>query len=541
MAEPFSDSYLEKLSIYLREESNRRNISHSEIEHVFNHLMKNVHFQNSIQLHTSILSLKILSNYIADVPENCSFLMSLVKDNIYILPSNSIQLSNPSLDIKEITLFHKVTVILFNNLLTTNKESIPRKQCMDIFDNLIESFTLCESAGIETDNESLIEVIDECQSIIGKIDSERFLLLRDLCRYINDSAKSCGDEDLILLSSKVILKYSCNLEVVNNDSVKEELFFKLFSDINSVDDEQILLNISYELKIGSNQFFKKLLNLVFDSNGLLKITKGIPMLMIILSNEITTEFKMNEFLNIINIYDFNELYFNNIYPNLSLKLPWELQSIVLLNKIPISRILIGYDALNKYINKLSKLISYTTIQIRSDIISLQLVFLSKILANTKNKQQLEHILNYLTDIKLSNDYSKFSNEFKLVINQVYFPYLGIFKRKNLQDEKFSNVLQIVLTDSSEIIQKSLIDKTPIQMKYLIELSQIFGFYVKNFKTQEWFVDSFQSFENIVEDSKRQIDLNNQKLTGYEQTAWNVLQDNFKYTDVLLKQSEKEYI
>lgn len=541
MAEPFSDSYLEKLSIYLREESNRRNISHSEIEHVFNHLMKNVHFQNSIQLHTSILSLKILSNYIADVPENCSFLMSLVKDDIYILPSNSIQLSNPSLDIKEITLFHKVTVILFNNLLTTNKESIPRKQCMDIFDNLIESFTLCESAGIETDNESLIEVIDECQSIIGKIDSERFLLLRDLCRYINDSAKSCGDEDLILLSSKVILKYSCNLEVVNNDSVKEELFFKLFSDINSVDDEQILLNISYELKIGSNQFFKKLLNLVFDSNGLLKITKGIPMLMIILSNEITTEFKMNEFLNIINIYDFNELYFNNIYPNLSLKLPWELQSIVLLNKIPISRILIGYDALNKYINKLSKLISYTTIQIRSDIISLQLVFLSKILANTKNKQQLEHILNYLTDIKLSNDYSKFSNEFKLVINQVYFPYLGIFKRKNLQDEKFSNVLQIVLTDSSEIIQKSLIDKTPIQMKYLIELSQIFGFYVKNFKTQEWFVDSFQSFENIVEDSKRQIDLNNQKLTGYEQTAWNVLQDNFKYTDVLLKQSEKEYI
>lgn len=541
MAEPFSDSYLEKLSIYLREESNRRNISHSEIEHVFNHLMKNVHFQNSIQLHTSILSLKILSNYIADVPENCSFLMSLVKDNIYILPSNSIQLSNPSLDIKEITLFHKVTVILFNNLLTTNKESIPRKQCMDIFDNLIESFTLCESAGIETDNESLIEVIDECQSIIGKIDSERFLLLRDLCRYINDSAKSCGDEDLILLSSKVILKYSCNLEVVNNDSVKEELFFKLFSDINSVDDEQILLNISYELKIGSNQFFKKLLNLVFDSNGLLKITKGIPMLMIILSNEITTEFKMNEFLNIINIYDFNELYFNNIYPNLSLKLPWELQSIVLLNKIPISRILIGYDALNKYINKLSKLISYTTIQIRSDIISLQLVFLSKILANTKNKQQLEHILNYLTDIKLSNDYSKFSNEFKLVINQVYFPYLGISKRKNLQDEKFSNVLQIVLTDSSEIIQKSLIDKTPIQMKYLIELSQIFGFYVKNFKTQEWFVDSFQSFENIVEDSKRQIDLNNQKLTGYEQTAWNVLQDNFKYTDVLLKQSEKEYI
>ncbi|KAG0681258.1 hypothetical protein C6P40_003152 [Pichia californica] len=541
MAEPFSDSYLEKLSIYLREESNRRNISHSEIEHVFNHLMKNVHFQNSIQLHTSILSLKILSNYIADVPENCSFLMSLVKDDIYILPSNSIQLSNPSLDIKEITLFHKVTVILFNNLLTTNKESIPRKQCMDIFDNLIESFTLCESAGIETDNESLIEVIDECQSIIGKIDSERFLLLRDLCRYINDSAKSCGDEDLILLSSKVILKYSCNLEVVNNDSVKEELFFKLFSDINSVDDEQILLNISYELKIGSNQFFKKLLNLVFDSNGLLKITKGIPMLMIILSNEITTEFKMNEFLNIINIYDFNELYFNNIYPNLSLKLPWELQSIVLLNKIPISRILIGYDALNKYINKLSKLISYTTIQIRSDIISLQLVFLSKILANTKNKQQLEHILNYLTDIKLSNDYSKFSNEFKLVINQVYFPYLGISKRKNLQDEKFSNVLQIVLTDSSEIIQKSLIDKTPIQMKYLIELSQIFGFYVKNFKTQEWFVDSFQSFENIVEDSKRQIDLNNQKLTGYEQTAWNVLQDNFKYTDVLLKQSEKEYI
>lgn len=543
MAEKFSDKYLEELSILLRDENYRRSISHDKIQQVFNHLIKNSSYQNTPQLHTCILSIKILSNYIADVPENCEYLMKLIGDKLPILPINH-EISNFNTDIEEFVLYYKVQLILISNILTTSKESISEKVCNVMFDKLIKLFMICESDGIDIDNEILIEIFEEFQTILKKIDFNQFLLLKDLCKVIKEIAEADGDDDLFNLSNKVILYYSCNLKVEEmNELEKEELFFKLFNDLSDIKDEEILLNISFELKIQSDYFFEKLINLIFDIKGNIKINKRIlPMAMIIISNEITNKNKMNFFLDKVSIFNLNEIYFNEIYPKLTLRSQWEFQSIILLNKIPNLEISIGIKAINNYLNTLSKLISFTTLQIRFEVIKLQFIYLSKILSisfEDEENQRFELINNFLNDLKLSNEYIKFPTEFKLLLNQVYFPYLNNHKDK-LINEEFKRILRNILNDSSDLINKSIHDQTPVQIKYLIELSQIFGFYVKDFKNDEWFVKSFKSFETIIKKSQNDIDRNNsdnndnnKEMSNYEKTAWKVLNDNFKYSEIIL--------
>lgn len=543
MAEKFSDKYLGELSILLRDENYRRSISHDKIQQVFNHLIKNSSYQNTPQLHTCILSIKILSNYIADVPENCEYLMKLIGDKLPILPINH-EISNFNTDIEEFVLYYKVQLILISNILTTSKESISEKVCNAMFDKLIKLFMICESDGIDIDNEILIEIFEEFQTILKKIDFNQFLLLKDLCKVIKEIAEADGDDDLFNLSNKVILYYSCNLKVEEmNELEKEELFFKLFNDLSDIKDEEILLNISFELKIQSDYFFEKLINLIFDIKGNIKINKRIlPMAMIIISNEITNKNKMNFFLDKVSIFNLNEIYFNEIYPKLTLRSQWEFQSIILLNKIPNLEISIGIKAINNYLNTLSKLISFTTLQIRFEVIKLQFIYLSKILSisfEDEENQRFELINNFLNDLKLSNEYIKFPTEFKLLLNQVYFPYLNNHKDK-LINEEFKRILRNILNDSSDLINKSIHDQTPVQIKYLIELSQIFGFYVKDFKNDEWFVKSFKSFETIIKKSQNDIDRNNsdnndnnKEMSNYEKTAWKVLNDNFKYSEIIL--------
>lgn len=533
MAESFSDTYLEELSISLRDISNRISISQSEIENVFNLLMKNIPFQSNRQLHTCILSLKVFANYVAEVPENATFFVKLVEKTFPIV-ANPIK---ETIDVEQLAYFYKIQFILLNNIMTTSKECISKEICNDILDKIFELFTTCESIGIDIDGESIIEILDECQSIVGKIESNKFIILRDMCRCINDEARADGDEDLISTSLKVALKYSCNLDVSNLDeNEKIDFFFKLFNDLTCIDDEQVLLNVSYELKIGSITFFNALLDKLFDVNGKLKTKNHILMSLIILSNEITSEAMMSAFLSKVSVHELTEIYFTQIYPGLTLKLPWELQSIVLFNKIPLNNISISDNALSCYINTLTSLITYATLQIRLDVICLQVVFLGKILGSNEDPTQRDPIFNFLKVLKLSNEYPSFPAAFKQSLNQVYFPYLNRLKET---PETAGEILKITLVDAYDILEKALVDNTAVQMKYLIELSQIFGFYVRSYGREDWFQRCFKLLETSVEDSKKQVESQiksgQKELNHYENTAWRVLEDNFKYTEVLLNQ------
>lgn len=534
MVDRYSDKELEELAVSLRDETKRRTLPKTEIQYVFHHLTQNQPIQNTVQLNTSILSLKILSNFVADVPENASFVIKLIKDTIPMVPFDLIQFPSGSANINEVELFTNVQLILINNLLTTSKESFSMEICNLMLDKIFSLFTLCESASIDINNALVVEILDEFEPIVGKIPALKFLILRDLCRCINDNARADGDEDLTLSSSKVCLKYSCNIDVPRlSTTEKEHLFFELYDDLNSTDDEQILLNISYELKIGTEAFFERLLSTVFDSNGVLKIRNHIPMSLIVLANEITSEKTMMKFVERVSVERLTDTYFSQIYPELTLQLPWELQSIVLFNKLPIGQLAISNVSLACYINKLSSLIRYTTLQIRLEVVSLQLVFLGKILAQTENVEQRKSIVDFLNNLKLSNEYDSFPTEFKQTLNQVSFPFLS-FRKGSPSD--VGDILSVTLREAGEILERSMAGKIGVQIKYLIELSQILGFYVQLYGSEEWFQRCFNILETSVEGSKRQLKMQMDKEPSkYEQVAWRVLEDNIKYTDALLKQ------
>lgn len=528
----YSDELLEALAVSLRNETKRRTIAKYEVENVYRHLMKNQPIQNNAQLTTSILSLKVLSNFVADVPENAAFLVVMIQDSIPIVPFNIVQFLSKESDVKEISLFANVQLILLNNILTTSKEAFSKEACNLVLDRILNLFTLCETSNIDIDSDSIIEILDEFESIVGKVTISKFSIIRDLCRCINDNAKAVGD-DLIFSSSKVCLKYSCNLDLSDvTVAEKEKFFFDLYDDLRSTDDEQILLNVSYEFRIGSESFFQRLLDAFFDLRGELKISTHIPMALIIIANEITSENIMKMFLEKVSVEKLIEIYFAQIYPQLNLQLPWELQSIALFNKLPINQIEISGAALGSYITKLSSLIGYTTLQIRLDVVSLQVVFLGKILAQTKEIAQKNSILAFLRDIKLFNEFDNFPAGFKQSLNQVYFPFLISHKSS---PEEASDVLRISLTEAKEILQKSLVAQTGVQIKYLIELSQVLGFYVQKYAKEGWFQESFGILKESVEGAQKQLEQENREQGKYEQVAWQVLEDNIKYTDVLLKQ------
>ncbi|GAV27565.1 hypothetical protein PMKS-001033 [Pichia membranifaciens] len=529
----YSDKTLEDLAVSLRDEAQRRSIPKCEIKCVYDHLMNNQPIQNHAQLHSSILSLKVLSNFAADVPENAAFLVLMIQDSIPIVPFNIVQFLNKDNDVKEISLFTNIQLILLNNILTTSKEAFSKEVCKLVLDRIFNLFTFCESLSIDVDIDSIIEILDEFESIMGKISISKFSILRDLCRCINDSARADGNGDLIVSSSKVCLKYSSNLDFSDVSAAEKESFFlELYKDLRSTDNEQILLNVSYELKMGSESFFQRLLTLFFDSNGELQMSKHIPMALIILANEITSENIMEIFLEKVSVEKLIETYFTQIYPLLSLQLPWELQSIVLFNKLPIGRIEISDVTLASYMSKMSSLIRYTTLQIRLDVVSLQVVFLGKILAQTKEIEQRKSILTFLSDVKLSNEYDSFPAGFKQTLNQVYFPSLNFHKGS---PEEMGDILSVSLIEAREILQKSIADQTGVQIKYLIELSQILGFYVQIYGQEGWFQNCFNILEESVEGARKQLDRKNKEQSKYEHVAWQVLEDNIKYTDVLLKQ------
>jgi hypothetical protein len=532
----FSTEELDELTISLREEENRYIVSGSKIEDVYNFLLS-VQLKNDDEYTLCSLALKVLANYVADVPENAKFVFNLSKETLPIIPTYESVLNN-QVTSSSVSFFFQVQLILFNNILTTSKESVLKSHCEILIDKILKLLTICESAAIETDSYLIIEILDECQSIIEQIDIEKFMILRNACLIIRDKGLAEGEEDLVIASMNVCHKYSSNLYFPKlSDMRKEEIFFQLYNQLENSIDEQILLNVSFQLGICTSSFFHNLVNLLFDvKTKLLKIEKHIPMSLLLLSNEVVSEKVMNELLELILIDELTKYYFDSIYPNLSLRLPWELQSIVLFNKIPSEKIKINSISLNNYINKLNLLINNTTLQINTDVISLQLTFLGKILGseNCGDFNFRSQIDKFLDDLKLSNEYEDFPNGFKLLLNQVYFPFLYNYKDKQSSNNQFVNkFLEKTLIETKKLLSQSMNNKSTMQMNYLIELSKIFGFYVQSFGEFDWFNQCFEVFRLVFNDVNNQM----KQMGEKEQNAWKILENNIKYTSVILSQDK----
>lgn len=531
----FTAAELDELTIHLRQEENRYTVPREKIRDIYEFSLK-IELNTNDKIALCSLALKVLANYIADVPDNAKFVFDMIKGQLPIIPSNE-TVNDKSADMTTISFFIQVQLILFNNILTTSKEVVDALTCEQLIDRFFQLIEFCEKNSIETDSYLIIEIFEELQTILKEFDIKRFLILREICLRITHKAISENDdEDLQKSLMSLCHKYSINLNCSSLTSdEKEKIFFELYHELPDDDknddgiDEQILLNLSYQLRINEEIFLEKFTNLVFKDKKL-DISKHIPMTLLLLSNEILSEDTMLKFLTWIDVDLLIDEYFNNIYPKLTLKLPWELQSIAIFNKIPVKMIRITETSISSYINKLKSLISVTTLQVNADVIKLQLTFLSKIFGS--NNSNFEMIDSFLKDLKLTEEYGEYPNDFKQLLNQLYFTYL--FKFKDNVNELDVKVLKSILSESNGLLNLSIDTKnpTPIQFNYLLELSKIFGFFVASFKNETWFIESFKVFQNVYDNISNQMK-EVQDINKNHKYLLSILDNNIKFTNGII--------
>ncbi|KGK35326.1 hypothetical protein JL09_g5524 [Pichia kudriavzevii] len=290
----FTEEELDELTISLREEKNRHAVPRSTIADINTFLEKKMPCCSNEDYTICSLAYKTMANYVADVPENARFVFGLIKENIPVIP-NETQASCSKIDLSTLNFFIQVQLILLNNIFTTTKEMMTKDTCCLIVEKLFRLVSFCETHMIDIDGYLIIEILDECQPIIKEIEIRQFLLLRDFCLMLSAKARSEDDADLSQSAVNVCIKYSLSLDCSTiNNGEKEAIFFKLYGELSDKVDEQILLNIMYEFRICTDAFLDNLISLFFDPDTKrLKIEKFVPMSLLLLSNEIISEEKMD--------------------------------------------------------------------------------------------------------------------------------------------------------------------------------------------------------------------------------------------------------
>lgn len=527
----FTDTEVEAISIKLRDVNNRANFPRNDILQILKQLME-TQANNNEMVNSKILCLKVITNYVSDIPENSEFIYELIKNRIPNISCKSLI----NIDYNLVNLFIKIQLILLNNIIITKKDIIKEQEALNILDNIFYVFTMVESEGIEIDSELIIDIIDELYDVVKGIELSRFLILRKMLLTFKETSLSEGNIENVEKFYEIINKYSVDLKIDLKEDELIEVFFELLEDTTEYNDEKIFLNLSYEMNLNSVRFLKLFLDYLFDKNGELKNLQQLPMFLIILSNCIISEENKNIIFNRISTKTLINEYFNKVYPKLTMQKMYELQSIVFFNKIPDTLIKIEYESLISYMNKLSSLLNPSLIQINKELVNLQIKFLGKLLLSFVDNERLENVvIEFLYNLRISNEYNKFPNEFKQNFNMIVYPYLSHIK----DDDQFMNkngtnkrkFLEGIIYESNEILNDCIKNKEKIEFKYLIELSKIYGFYSNLYKNEKWFTDEFQKYEELVLASSANKDVN--ILNKGEQQAWTLLSNNIKYTATII--------
>lgn len=460
---------LEAFAVQLRDVSNRRTMSQASISKVCEIYLKNTD--------KSPTAVKVLANYVSDIEANSTFVYGIIKGKFPVSTTN-----------KD---FATVQLVLLNNILTTNKECIAKSECHELIEKL-----LALSNVNDVDNDIVVEVLTDVSSIMDSLDIELFLKLRDLMINYNNQESM----DLVLECS--IKVNSKNLK----ESDKETIFFKLYNEIKEPVGEQVLLNLSYEFGINNFEFFKRLIDTVFEKGELVTACK--PMALLLVSNEIIAKIRMEYFLHSVNIPGLINDYFINVYPGLTFQKPWELQSIVLFNKIPLDQVVLSETARSSYIKHTREIINSTTIQLNFDVACLQLVFLSRVFNGEKETFEL------IDHFRKGN----YSIEFNYILNKFFFSYLT----RNKNDKEL--VVKTV-KDANSLFNESIKSKKPIHITYMLEFSKILGIYAESYGKQSWFSECFCTFESMFQDLDSQV----KQMKAGEQQAWEILENNIKFS------------
>ena len=525
----FTCEELDDLAKSLREKSKRLHIPQQTIHQVYECLQKSIlQYDSETGSELTKQALRVLVNYVADVPDNAQFVYNLMKDVFPIVPS-------------EITKDYEILVdyqlILITNIITTNPEAIDQEFCQRGLDDvLIISDKYAQSLS-EINETVIMDLLEAYSTILTSCSLSQFMLLMKLLQKFKREALSEDIQEDVEQADTVMLAYSKIVHPKETDSItKERNFMELYQSVNDSADEKVLLNATYDFKLDSPSFLWKFLALLFDGdNGTLEINEHVGMSLLLLSNEILNEQLMREFMGKVDFVQLMRTYFGVVYPAMDLKNPWELQSIALFNKAPIDLLSdIPIDVLENYGKKLKKLINATTLQVNKDVVTLQLKFLSKVFASAEDNEKKFYIIGIVDSFSTHEDYKDFPTEFKTSLIQFYLPYLFYFK--GTASEDVIRVTRKVIENSKELLDACVDSKEPLPIAFLIELSKVYGIYVEKCYKENWYESGFNQFQKIFEEANEQL---GGSMPEKDRTAWKILENNIRYAQTIMQQHSRD--
>lgn len=448
---------LEKLSISLRDENFRRELDKQVIIDIINGFK----LMNSKD---QISGCKVLGNYVSEIKENSELVGSMIEEIIF--NSGDIQLNY-------------IQMITVSNILTTSPKSIGKFQLNLVFKKLIKI--------MECNLETSMDLIDDMVDLVEEGNSH---ILEITIEDFKTVYQTCGDCSLTLKLSGLIRE---NVQIEDD---------KIFKNVLSVmNNDQILLNISYCLNQPNLNTIESVFSKFKDNDN----EDLRPSLMLIISNfitdvqrkEIVEEWLPNEFLI---------GYFKGYFETFEISKPWIFQSINLLNKIPLNKFDIDLNMIHNFVEKLRIICIKSIVQIRFEVISLQIDVLSKFLnemTKRKDEKSRDEILEFV------NTLFGIDSQLDRVLIRLRLNFLSFIK----SDEEYYNY------DHKDILMNTLkmieFKDGKIESKDLSLLSKILGIYVKEFKNELWFKEIIQQCDELsLQDTDPNITifLNNLKYT-----------------------------
>ncbi|TID17622.1 hypothetical protein CANINC_003988 [Pichia inconspicua] len=467
----YTKDQLEAFAVQLRDVGNRRTFSQATIEKVCDIYLAN----NEL----SPTAVKVLANYVSDIEENASFVYNRIHEVFPITTKDGF--------------YATVQIVLLNNILTTNRDCVTKEDA----NVLIQKITKVASSIEEMDEDVIVEALEDLSELANSVHLDTFMHLRQL--MLKNKTKQ-GFNVVLTLSGKI----KCD---GIDEKMKERAFFELYDSLKAGDSiaEQIMLNVSYELGINDTGFFVRLLEKVFVQGNLVAECK--PTALLIVSNEVISKVRMECLLHAVNIPKLINQYFIDIYPKLSFKRPWELQSIVLFTKFPADKVKLDDASRRVYIDHLKQLLTPTAVQLNIDVSNLQLTFLSRTFSG---EQDTDALIKYF-----KSKGKEYSLEFRYTLNKFYFSYLTR-NRNNMSSDQVQETIQ----EAKELLEESKSDRVPIHITYMLELSKLFGIYAQQYAKEEWFRVSFGTFESMVKDVQGKTD---------DSPVWEILTNNIRFT------------
>lgn len=454
---------LESLSVQLREEDFRKNFDWIVCSQIIDA------FAGS-SLADQISSLKVLANYVADVVPNAQKAGQRVTEVAFLNDSDAT--------------LNLYSMVLVDNLLTTDPKSISKESVIFITKKLIHCMDVDIERSLELIDE-LVELIDERNEPLVEITLKDFQ-----CVYQTIEDQERVDHVAILLKLSACVNNSSDLESDN------DAFLSLWSHI----DGRILLNLSYGSVQPNEKNIEPILHNYHTLDSQLK-----PCVLLVIANYITNRERQRQ---ITRWLPENFLYdFFTMYQSFDLSKPWEFQSIILLSKVSSLASCCLEGVVDLFLTKLEPMCIESIIQVRFEIIEIQLDALSKILLpvlfalDTEDEDKIFQFLNRL--VSLGDD------RLNWVVNRIRFNYLA-------QECSYPSINRL-----KEALSVLKLDGS-VQSKDLALMSKVLGFYVDDCKENDWFLHAVNECESAMTTDKENQDGN-----------YSIYANNIKYTRAII--------